>query len=109
MLRMLHHGERLTRYEIYEISNKYRLSLHAQQRKAERMANVNLQKAIRNCILAYYNTDGTINSAFDEYTYLVVAPEGFKVVTIKEKSHNNINIWAKYDMARNGYDRKINW
>ena len=108
MLRMLHHGERLTRYEIYEISNKYRLSHHAQQRKAERMANVNLQKAIRNCVLAYYNTDGTINIAFDEYTYLEVAEEDFKVVTIKEKSHNNINIWAKYDMARHGYDRKIN-
>lgn len=109
MLRMLHNGEKLTQSEIYEISNKYRLSYHARQRKVERMTNVNLQKAIRNCILAYYNTDGTINIAFDEYAYLVVAPEGFKVVTIKEKSHNNINIWAKYDMARNGYDRKINW
>lgn len=104
MLRRLHNGERLTQYEIYEISNKYRLSYHAQKRKAERMPNVNLQRAIRNSILAYFNTDGTINIAFDNYTYIVV-DTSYKVITIKEKSHNNINIWVKYNLAKNGIHR----
>lgn len=104
MLRHLKHGEKLNRKEIIEIANNYRLTLHAQKRKAERMPNVNLQRAIRNSILAYFNTDGTINIAFDNYTYIVV-DTSYKVITIKEKSHNNINIWVKYNLAKNGIHR----
>ena len=107
MLRCCKNGQILTQKELNIIAKEYKLSHHAQQRYEQRMYNVNLYKAIKHCLVAYYNTDGTINIAFDRFTYIVVDPATFIVITIKEKSHNNIDIWHKLDMAKNGKDRQI--
>lgn len=107
MSRQRKSGMLLCQQELNVIAREYKLSYHAQQRYQQRMYGVNLRQAIKHCMVAYYNTDGSINIAFDRFTYLVVSPKDYKVITIKEKSHNNIDIWDKLEMARQGKDRKI--
>jgi hypothetical protein len=107
MSRCFKAGMLLTQKELNLIADNYILSQHAQQRYQQRMYNVNLQKSIKHCLLAYYNTDGTVNIAFDRFTYLVVNPKTFKVITIKEKSLNDIDIFTKRDMAIQGKHRRV--
>lgn len=105
MLRKLNKGEELTDIELYEISNYYRLSFHAQKRYEERANGIDLRQAILNCVLAYYNTNGKINIALNDYDYIVFDPTNYKIITIAEKSKNSITIWEKHEMALKGINR----
>ena len=106
MLRRLNRGEELTKEELREIADNYILSTHAKNMINKRHPNADVRAIILNPIVAYYNTDKSINIALNEYEYLVVAPDSFVVMTFKEKSWYSINIFDKQNMAKNGYDRK---
>lgn len=64
---------------------------------------------IRVRLLAYFNTDGSVNIAINGFEYLVVSLDRFpyRVVTFKEKSHNGIDIYSKRCLAQMGYCRKL--
>ena len=118
------HGEELDTTMLNTIKARYRLSSHAieQLRKrslylsenngfinfAETKANIN--KAIDSNILAYYNTDGSVNIAIDKFHYFVFAyKEAFSswtLVTYKETSWYGIDIYQKRQMAIDGFDRQ---
>ena len=101
-------GEILTREQLNEIANNYRLSKHAQERLAERGKGVNVKKVLLNPLLAYFNTDGSINIAKDKFNYFVIVKKSerkYLVVTYKEKSKNNITIFDKWNLAKKGIDR----
>ena len=106
MLRRLNRGEELTKEELQEIADNFILSNHAKEKIAERHPNVNIKEIILNPIIAYYNTDQSINIALNEYEYLVIAPNSYTVITFKEKSWYSKTVFDKQDMAKNGYDRK---
>lgn len=102
-------GELLTTEELKEIAENFELSRHAEQRIAERFADLNIHKAILNPLIAYFNTDGSINIALNSFEYLVIATnqKPYKVITYKEKSHNNIDVFVKREMAMQGKGRKV--
>ena len=106
MLRRLNRGENLTKEELKEIADNFILTVHAKEKIAERHPNTNIKEIILNPVVAYYNTDKSINIALNEYEYIVIAPDNYKVITFKEKSWYNKTVFDKRDMARNGYDRK---
>ena len=70
----------------------------------------NIKSAISKYVLAYINTDGSINVALSDYDYFVFAyneeRENWTLVTFKEKSWYDKTIWEKRQMALNGFDRK---
>ena len=105
-MRRLNRGQELTTEELREIAEHFVLTKHASQRISERYFDIDIQKAIMHPILAYYNTDGSINIALNGYEYIVVDPNNYKIITFKEKSLNNIDIFTKREMAVNGYGRK---
>ena len=106
MLRRLNRGENLTQEELQEIADNFILSVHAKEKIAERHPNANIKELILNPIIAYYNTDKSINIALNEYEYIVIAPDSYVIVTFKEKSWYSKTVFDKQDMARNGYERK---
>lgn len=102
-------GELLTSNELKEIAENFILSRHAQERIAERFPELDIYKAILNPLIAYFNTDGSINIALNSFEYLVIATDRkpYKIITYKEKSHNNINVFIKRQMAMQGKSRAI--
>lgn len=104
-----YNGELLTKKELKIISNNFVLSRHAKERLFERFPNINIKECIRNSILAYWNTDGTINIALDMFNYIVLVQKELKflIITFKEKSLNNIDIFTKRKLALSGYSRKL--
>lgn len=111
------------------ILNHYYLCYHSVKRLDERrnlvarfpnghldkwstIKNINLDIR-KNLLIAYFNTDGSVNVAIDEYNYYVFTPQDdieerkgmWALLTFKEKSHNNINIWEKRELAMTGYHR----
>ena len=104
-------GELLTTEELKEIAENFVLTKHAEQRITERFAELNIEKAILNPLIAYFNTDGSINIALNTFEYLVIGTDQtpYRVITFKEKSHNNIDIFTKRKMAMQGKSRKLHW
>ena len=105
-MRKLNRGQELTAEELREIAEHFVLTKHARQRIAERYPDIDIRKAIIHPLLAYYNTDGSINIALNSFEYIVIAPDSYSVITFKEKSLNNIDIFAKRELAIKGYGRK---
>ena len=125
-------GEQIESEVLEHILNNFFLSSHSIEKLNDRSnllikykdGNVNkkLTKAniindIRqNMVLAYYNTDGSVNIAVSEYNYYVFeyqdesaseyVQDKWRLVTYKEPSWYGINIYDKQQMAKNGYDRK---
>ena len=103
-------GEELTPAELKEIYSNLYISEHAKKRLQERVP-VNIKQLFENPCVAYFNTDGSVNVALDEYNYLVVQYcehfKNWKVVTWKEKSWNSNTVFDKQQMAKAGYGRKI--
>lgn len=104
-----HKGEELTLSERKEILDHLYFSKHARERLEQRLP-VCIDELIMNPKLAYFNTDGSVNIAADDYNYLVVAyNEKYKnwtVVTWKEKSwHPTNTIFEKQRLAQKGADR----
>lgn len=60
--------------------------------------------------LAYINTDGSVNVAitpFDYYVFELSEDEkSWILVTFKEKSYNNMNIFEKFNLAKKGIARE---
>lgn len=101
-------GQKVLKEDLIHISNNYIITKHARERINSRNKDINLTEAIRNPLLAYFNTDGSINIAITPYEYFVIATDTFpyKVVTYKEQSWYGIDIYAKREMAKNGIGRK---
>ena len=101
-------GELLTATELQEIAENYILTEHAKNRLPERYPHLNISKAILYPVIVYFNTDYTINIALNGYEYIVVGHNQncYTVITVKEKSLNGIDIFAKRDFAVNGYGRR---
>jgi len=103
-LRMLHNGELLLPTELEEISKNFRLSYHVENQLRDRGISLDLAPLFKNPFLAYYNTDGSINIARNDYEYFVVAKgdDCFVVVTFKEKSINGFTVTDKRNFALEG-------
>lgn len=104
-----HRGQEVLKEDLLHISNNYILTNHAKERIEARNKSINIQEAIRNPLLAYFNTDGSINVAITPYEYFVIATDEFpyKIITYKEQSWYGINIYEKQQMARNGFKRNV--
>lgn len=107
---MKHRGELLTKNELRKIANNFILTKHAKERIKERRKYINVKRTIQNSFFAYYNTDGSINIAINSYEYFVVR-YSFKlnkyvVITFKEKSFNDYNIFKKRYLALCGVERR---
>lgn len=117
-------GKEVSQEIIDEIKTYFRITNHAIDRLEQRTntvvrfdnGSVNYNETIRNIkykinhrILAYYNTDDTINIAIDRYNYFVFK-KGYDnlwvLVTFKEKSYNDNDIFYKKRLAEIGYARK---
>ena len=111
MKRPLNRGQLVGEKRLQEIAENFVISNHASQKIAERNPNINIKEIILNPLIAYYNTDGTINIALNEYEYLVVSRkkhnDTYNIITYKEKSHNNIDIFTKREMAMRGRGRQV--
>lgn len=110
MITIKNRGEELTSAELKEIYNSLFISKHARERLRERVP-VYIKQLFESPLVAYFNTDGTVNVALDEYNYLVVQYcehfQNWKVVTWKEKSWNSKTVFDKQRMAKAGYGRKV--
>lgn len=120
-LELKYSGELLSQNEINEILSNYRISRHAIERLYERSnilvegygginftkTKINIRNDISNNLyLAYFNTDGSVNIAIDEFNYYVFAKneDCWLLQTFKEKSWNNITIDQKRKLAQLGKD-----
>lgn len=104
MCRMLCNGELLLPSELEKISKNFRISYHVEKQLEERGLNLNLAEVFKEPFMAYYNTDGSINIALDNYEYFVVVKSGdeFVVITFKEKSRNGFTVTDKRNFALEG-------
>jgi hypothetical protein len=100
--------------EIYDLIMNTKYSRHAEQRLVERLKIHNkyhihgvLMSKVLNARFAYMNTDGCINVAVDEESYLVVVPrdDDYLCITYKEPSHNGYTVYDKWDLAKKGVER----
>lgn len=91
------------------MSQNYVLTLHAKVRLNERHKDLDIVHTIKNPLLAYFNTDSSVNIALNKYEYLVVATDKkpYRIVTFKEQSHYDNDIYMKRKLAQKGYERKI--
>lgn len=126
-------GKVLTRRELRVVLHNFSFSHHAIERLKDRNNNlvVNNYKGTvdflltkenvideieNNLLIAYCNTDGSVNVAINEFNYYVFEPTKdskyfpyvWTMVTFKEPSENKINIFEKWDLAKNNIDRKEN-
>ena len=102
------HGEDLTKEELQEIADNFFISRHAKEMFSKR-GYLNPRQIILNPYIAYFNTDGTINIAFNEYRYLVVGwaekYQKFCIITWKEPSWTGASVTHKRELARTGKKR----
>ena len=101
-------GEEVPQETLNYISENYILTKHATEMIQKRHEGIDVTESIKNPILAYFNTDGSINCAINEYEYFVIGTDcfPFRVITFKEKSWYCKNIFEKQSMAKDGFDRK---
>ena len=124
-------GRILSRKELRGILHNFSCTKHVIERLIERKNNLivynnkggidflytkeNIIDDIENnLIIAYYNTDGSVNVAIDEFNYYVFEttrdnkffPYVWSLITFKEPSDNSINIYEKWGLAKENYARK---
>ena len=119
------HGQDISTSLYKEIRGNYFLSRHAQEQLEKRSdllvkfedgkinfgaTKRNINAAMDNAVLAYINTDGSVNIALDDYNYFVFAwnedKGSWTMITYKEMSWYSITIWEKQKMALEGFDRQ---
>lgn len=109
MISIRYRGEELTDEELMEIYNNLHITNHARERLNSRIP-VDLKQLFESPLIAYFNTDGSVNVAYDVYNYLVVKYnehyDRWSALTWKEKSWNNKTVFDKQNMAKCGYGRK---
>jgi hypothetical protein len=116
-------GEIVSQEVIDEIKTYFRISNHAIERLENRTnlvvrfdnGTMNFNETVRNIkykinhrLLAYYNTDGSINIAINKYNYFVFVrgEDGiWLLITFKEKSYNDNDIFYKQRLAKMGIER----
>lgn len=122
---MNRNGRNLTEQQLKGIIRDYFISKHAMERLKQRSQFVvrfncgeinyketkeNINNALKNNVLMYFNTDGSVNIAINEYEYFVFVYDfhhkDWELITFKEKSHNSITIFEKQQMAIRGCKRK---
>lgn len=65
-------GENLTAEELKDIADNFSITLHGESRRKKRQLNKSeIIEILKNPLLAYWNTDYTVNVAKDEFNYLV--------------------------------------
>lgn len=103
-----HRGQEVPKQDLIHISNNFILTKHAEERIQARNKTIEIKEAIRNPLIAYFNTDGSINVAITPYEYFVIATDRFpyRIVTYKEQSWYGIDVYQKQEMAKRGFDRK---
>lgn len=110
MITKQYNGQLLKSWMLEEIADNYELTFHAKERIRERLGDANIKNAILNNVIAYFNYDGSINIAINDYEYFVFIPneerQKYVCITFKEKSLNGINIYEKYHLAQVGWKRK---
>ena len=101
-------GEEVSKEELNYISENYILTRHAQEMIEKRHSDISVKESIQNPMIAYFNTDGSINCAINRDEYFVIATDcnPFRIVTFKEKSWYGKDVLEKREMAKNGFDRK---
>lgn len=102
---------RLNKSELKTITENYILSNHAIKRLGERCDGLCIKNAILESKLAYYNTDGSINVAIDNYRHFVfkaINDGKYLMITIKNPSMDGYTVWEKYKFAKRGFDRTPN-
>ena len=119
------HGKTISKEVLENIKSNYFLSKHAQEQLKERSeylisfddGRINfgatkrkINEALDKNILAYYNTDGSVNIAMDRFHYFVFALNeergNWTMITYKETSWYGIDIFEKQQMALEGFDRQ---
>ena len=119
------HGQDIGSKIYNEIKSNYIISKHAQEQLSSRSdllvlfddgrinfgaTKRNINNAMDNCILAYFNTDGSVNIALTKYYYFVFAWNeergNWTMITYKETSWYGIDIFEKQKMALDGFDRQ---
>lgn len=121
----LKHGQEIGLELLNEIKSNYYISKHAQEQLEKRSDVVvkfndgridfrntksNINNLLSQNILAYFNTDGSVNIALNEYYYFVFSwnedRHSWTMITYKETSWYGINIFDKRQMALDGFDRQ---
>ena len=104
-------GENLTARELQEIADNFHITEHARARIKERLLDEKeIIEVLKKPLLAFWNTDYSVNVAKDKFNYLVfewsIEEEKWILLTYKEESHNGIDIFKKQSLAKLGKDRK---
>lgn len=98
----------ISRKKLEYIAHNHIVSEHAHQRLLERFGDYDLRAMILNSPLAWRNTDGAINIAFNYDNYIVVVEENdcFLVITYKTPSLYGYNVLDKLVLGYMGIGRK---
>lgn len=104
----------ITPAELNLISNNLVLTNHAKDRIEERLAGktlADIREMIKHPLCAWNNTDNTKCIAIDNYRYFVVVKSKtsktqYVLITIKEKSKNDVPVTKKFVMAFFGKNLK---
>ncbi len=99
----------VSRKKIEYIAHNFILTTHAKKRLMQRYGTIkDVRKMLLNCILAWENTDKTINIAIDYNHYFVVGciDGKYKIVTYNDKSKTGYTIIDKFILAYLGIDRQ---
>lgn len=101
---MLCKGELLLPEELEEISKNFRTSYSVEVQLRQRELDIDFKELLKKPFIAYYNTDGSINIALDDYEYFVVvkSDDGFVIITFKERSRNGFTVTDKRNLALEG-------
>lgn len=101
-------GEEVPKEDLEYIADNYILTRHANEMICKRHEGIDIVESIKHPMIAYFNTDGSINCAVNEDEYFVIATDvfPFRIVTFKEKSWYGKNVFEKRKMAMDGFDRK---
>lgn len=107
-MRNLNRGEELTKEELAEIYYHLYITSHAKERLKQRNSNINeVLKTIRNPFLAYFNTDGSINIAPNNWQCYVISNKNkygnYCLITYKEEVW--LSMKEKQILAKKGIDR----
>lgn len=107
-MRNLNRGEELTKEELEEIYYHLYITKHARERLKLRNSNIKqVLETIKNPYLAYFNTDGSINIAPNEWQCYVLAKNNYgnySLITYKEEVW--LSMTEKQNLAKKGIDRK---
>lgn len=108
-MRKLNRGQELTKSELLEIRNNLIISKHARERLVQRNDSIkHFMETLEKPFLAYFNTDGSINIAPNNWQCYIVSRGKFdkdKFVLVTYKEEVWVSMKNKQKMAQKGIDR----